>query len=153
MLLKSTPLVEKVFFVLAFKTACTLTRTGRVETGVHVFEVTLEDVPTKNITVTYAGGATEGRGLSSAPLCRVELKFSVEGEKRPLDGQKATESFAGGGETVCLCVSVLPPVLGCQAGRSLPAFLPPTPPHRSVLHATVGQNFQLRAAARAHHAQ
>lgn len=58
-----------------------LTRTGQVETGVHVFEVMLEDFPTKNITLTYANGTKERRDLSSAPLCRVKLQFSVEGEK------------------------------------------------------------------------
>lgn len=57
--------------------------------------------------------------------------------------------------SLCLsfCVSVLPPVLNCQVGRSLPVFLSPTPPHRSVLQATVGQNFQLTAAAQAPGAQ
>lgn len=67
--------------MLLFKATCTLTRTGRVEAGVHVFEVMLEDFPTRNITLTYADGATERRDLSSAPLCRVKLQFSVEGER------------------------------------------------------------------------
>lgn len=59
-----------------------LTRTGQVQTGVHAFEVILEDFPTTNITLTHADGTTERRdALSSAPLCRVKLQFSVEGEK------------------------------------------------------------------------
>ncbi|CAF92912.1 unnamed protein product, partial [Tetraodon nigroviridis] len=101
---------------------CTLTRTGQVEAGVHVFELMLEDFPATNITLSYADGTRERRDLSSAPLCRVKLQFSVE---------------------------VLPPVRNCRAGRSLPVFLSPTPPHLSVLHATVGQKFQLTAAAQA----
>lgn len=52
-----------------------------------------------------------------------------------------------------LCVPVLPPVLKCQAGRTQPVFLFPTPSHSSVLYATVGQNFQLTAAAQAYRAK
>ncbi|TWW67595.1 uncharacterized protein LOC130514772 [Takifugu flavidus] len=108
---------------------CTLTRTGQVETGVHVFELMLEDFPSKNITLSHADGTTEQRtalNMSSEPLCRVKLQFSVE---------------------------VLPPLLNCEAGRSMPVFLFPTPSQSSVLYATVGQNFQLTAAAQAYHAR
>lgn len=58
--------------------------TGQVATGVHVFELMLEDFPTKNITLTHADGTTEHRtalNTSSGPLCRVKLQFPVEGEK------------------------------------------------------------------------
>lgn len=67
--------------MLVVKATCTLTRTGQVEAGVHVFELMLEDFPTTNITLTYADGTRERRDLSSAPLCRVKLQFSVEGEE------------------------------------------------------------------------
>lgn len=69
---------------------------------------------------------------------------------------KQKKSFSGGDEDEPLlssCLSVLPPLLNCRAGRSLPVFLFPTPPQRSVLHAAVGQNFQLTATAQAHRSQ
>lgn len=67
--------------MLVFKAACTLTRRGQVQTGVHVFELMLEDFPTRNITLTYANGTTGRWNLSSAPLCSLKLQFSLEGEK------------------------------------------------------------------------
>lgn len=101
--------------MLVFKVACTLTRTGRVETGVHVFEVMLEDFPTRNITLTYVDGAMERRDLSSAPLCRVKLQFSVEGRRTCWDrktGEKKLE------RTTSLClVSVSQSFLRSSAVR------------------------------------
>lgn len=92
--------------MLVLKAACTLTRTGQVETGVHVFEVMLEDFPTTNITLTYANGTTERRDRSSAPLCRVKLQFSVEGEKSSSTQKKPKQRFRGGAEPALACFLV-----------------------------------------------
>lgn len=57
--------------------------TGQVGVGVHVFEMTLQDFPKTNITLTYADGTTESRAASdvtASPLCKVKLQFSMEGE-------------------------------------------------------------------------
>lgn len=54
---------------------------GQVQVGVHVFEVMLEDFPTKNITLTFANGAQqvlEASNMTGSPLCRVKLQFSVQ---------------------------------------------------------------------------
>ncbi|XP_036951660.1 uncharacterized protein LOC119018250 [Acanthopagrus latus] len=103
--------------------ACTLTSTGQVGVGVHVFEVTLQDFPKQNITVTYADGTTES-DMTASPLCKVKLQFSVE---------------------------VLPAIPKCEAGHVQPMFLSTTPSHGDVLYATVGQNFLLKAEAQAQH--
>lgn len=83
--------------MLVFKAGCMLTRTGQVKVGVHVFEVMLEDFPTKNITLTHADGTTErreARNVSSGPLCRVKLQFSVEGEKSKQNTIRLKNQFA-----------------------------------------------------------
>ncbi|KAI3377081.1 hypothetical protein L3Q82_000053 [Scortum barcoo] len=109
--------------------ACTLTSTGQISVGVHVFELMLEDFPTKNITLTYADGRSTFREASNtnspSALCRVKLQFSVE---------------------------ILPSIPNCEVGRVLPMFLSMTPSHGAVLYATVGQKFQLFAEAQARHA-
>lgn len=49
----------------------------------HVFEVMVEDFPSKNITLTYRDGTSALRaGSDSTPLCRVKLQFVIEGESR-----------------------------------------------------------------------
>ncbi|XP_022603042.1 uncharacterized protein LOC111223249 isoform X1 [Seriola dumerili] len=109
-------------------TTCTLTSTGQISVGVQVFEVMLEDFSATNITLTYADGTSASRQVSDTnlpPLCKVKLQFSVE---------------------------VLPPIQRCEAGHVQPMFLSKTPSHGDVLHATVGQTFQLYAQAQAHHA-
>ncbi|XP_071345849.1 zona pellucida sperm-binding protein 2-like [Trachinotus anak] len=109
-------------------TSCTLTSTGQVDTGVQVFEVMLEDFSTTNITLTYADGTSvlrEASNTSLPPLCKLKLQFSVE---------------------------ILPPIPSCEAGHVQPMFLSKTPSHGDILHATVGQTFQLFAQAQAHHA-
>jgi len=53
---------------------------------------------------------------------------------------------------ICVCVLVLPPIPNCEEGHVQPMFLSRTPSHGDVLHATVGQMFQLFAEAQAHHA-
>ncbi|XP_039993647.1 uncharacterized protein LOC120795639 [Xiphias gladius] len=110
------------------KATCTLTSTGQVDPGVRVFELMLEDFPTQDITLTYADGTSafrEAFDVNSPPLCKVKLQFSVE---------------------------ILPPIPSCEAGHVQPIFLSETPSHGDVLHATVGQTFQLYAQAQAHHA-
>ncbi|CAG5849743.1 unnamed protein product [Menidia menidia] len=82
----------------------------------------------RNISLTSADGASESREASDTtapPLCRVKLQFTVE---------------------------VLSPVPNCVLGHVLPMFLSRTPSHGDVLHATVGQTFQLFAEAQAQHA-
>ncbi|XP_040890553.1 uncharacterized protein LOC121179666 [Toxotes jaculatrix] len=110
------------------ETECALTSTGQVDVGVQVFELMLEDFSTKNITLTYADGTSafrEASDMNAPPLCKVKLQFSVE---------------------------ILPPIPSCEIGHVLPMFLSKTPSHGEVLHATVGQTFQLYAQAQAHHA-
>ncbi|XP_068584832.1 uncharacterized protein [Cebidichthys violaceus] len=109
------------------ETACALTAAGQVAVGVHVFELLLDDVPRKNITLTYADGSSvlrEASDMNAPPLCRVKLQFSME---------------------------IVPPIPSCEAGHSRPMFLSQTPSHGDVLFATVGQDFQLFARAQAHH--
>ncbi|XP_069575859.1 uncharacterized protein [Brachyistius frenatus] len=110
------------------ETSCTLSSTGQIQAGVQVLELTLEDFPSKNITLTYADGTSEFReasDMNAPPLCKVKLQFSME---------------------------VLPPIPNCEAGHVQPMFLVRTPSHGDILHATVGQTFQLYAQAQAHHA-
>ncbi|XP_030580039.1 uncharacterized protein LOC115776464 [Archocentrus centrarchus] len=107
------------------ETACTLTSTGDIQTGIHVFELMIEDFSTKNITLTYSDGTSvfqKAYNMSSPPLCKVKLQFSVE---------------------------VLLPIPNCDAGFVQPKFLYRTPLHGDILHATVGQTFQLYAQAQA----
>ncbi|KAM7405642.1 hypothetical protein PAMP_000076 [Pampus punctatissimus] len=109
------------------KTTCTLSSTGQLDVGVHVFEVILEDFPTKSINLIYADGTSvvwDSSDTTSSPLCSIKLQFSLE---------------------------VLSPVPSCEAGHVLPKFLTKTPSHGEVLHANVGQKFQLSAQAQAHH--
>lgn len=66
---------------MSSQTTCTLTSTGQVGIGVHVFEMMLGDYPTTNITLTYADGSSvyrEASNMNSPPLCKVMLQFSVE---------------------------------------------------------------------------
>ncbi|XP_032366597.1 uncharacterized protein LOC116685777 [Etheostoma spectabile] len=108
------------------ETTCTLTSKGQVAIGVHVFELVLEDFSRKNLTLTYADGTSafrEASDTNSPPLCTVNLQFSLE---------------------------ILPPIPNCEAGHVRPVFLSRTPSHGDVLHATVGQPFQLYAQAQAH---
>ncbi|KAM7014993.1 uncharacterized protein LKV04_013139 [Tautogolabrus adspersus] len=110
------------------ETACTLMSSGQVGLGIHVFELMLEDFPTKNITLTYADGTTVTREASNEAqpsLCKVKLQFTVE---------------------------ILPPIPNCELGYVQPMFLSATPSHDDLLYATVGQNFQLYAQAQANHA-
>uniref|UniRef100_A0A1A8BTX5 ZP domain-containing protein n=1 Tax=Nothobranchius kadleci TaxID=1051664 RepID=A0A1A8BTX5_NOTKA len=87
------------------QSACTLGNAGTVQSGVHVFELLLEDFPSSNISLTYSDGTSASRGTfntNSPPLCSVMLQFSVE---------------------------VLPPISTCVAGSMLPMFLSRTPSH------------------------
>ncbi|KAM7424730.1 hypothetical protein PAMA_000877 [Pampus argenteus] len=109
------------------KTTCTLSSTGQLDVGVHVFEVILEDFPTKSINLNYADGTSvlwDSSDTTSSPLCSIKLQFSLE---------------------------VLSPVPNCEAGHVLPMFLSNTPSHGEVLHANVGQKFQMTVQAQAHH--
>uniref|UniRef100_A0A673A289 ZP domain-containing protein n=3 Tax=Sphaeramia orbicularis TaxID=375764 RepID=A0A673A289_9TELE len=109
------------------ETKCMLTKDGDVSVGVHVFELMLEDFPTKNITLSYQDGSSvfhDASDVNSNPLCSVKLQFSLE---------------------------VLPPLANCKAGHIQPMFLSKTPSHGDVLHASVGHMFHLHAEAQAHH--
>ncbi|KAF3686761.1 CUB and zona pellucida-like domain-containing protein 1 [Channa argus] len=105
---------------------CTLTSTGQVSTGVHVFELILEDFPTQNITLTYTDGTSAFLEAFefSTPLCKVKLQFAVE---------------------------ILPPIPSCEAGHVQPMFLSITPSHGEILHATVNQTLEINIQAQAHH--
>ncbi|KAM9860812.1 uncharacterized protein ACBR49_000827 [Aulostomus maculatus] len=108
------------------ETACTLAANGSVSQGVHVLELMLEDFPTQNLTLTYADGTSKFWDVSSGmSLCSLKLQFTLE---------------------------ILPPLPSCEAGHVLPMFLSQTPSHGDVLHATVGQKFELHVQAQAHHA-
>ncbi|CAN9506617.1 unnamed protein product [Ophioblennius macclurei] len=99
--------------------SCTISSSGEVQTGVHVMEVMLEDFPVNNLTVSYQDGSSVSTPL---PLCRVKLQFAVQ---------------------------ILPPVLSCEVGQVQPVFLSGTPSHGEVLHAAVGEPFQLHAQIQA----
>lgn len=108
------------------ETKCMLIKDGDISVGAHVFELMLEDFPTRNITLSYQDGISVFRDVSDAnlkPLCRVKLQFSLE---------------------------VLPPLANCKAGHIQPMFLSKTPSHGDVLHASVGHMFHLHAEAQAH---
>ncbi|KAM4744348.1 uncharacterized protein FYW61_000454 [Anableps anableps] len=111
------------------ETTCTLRGSNELQLGSHVFELTVEDFPTRNITLTYADGSTATRDASSMnlpPLCKLRLQFIMD---------------------------VLPPASSCVAGDLLPMFLSRTPSHGEVLHASVGQTLQLYAQAQAQNDQ
>ncbi|KAM9319137.1 uncharacterized protein KZ484_023434 [Pholidichthys leucotaenia] len=104
---------------------CTLKPTGEIPSGVHLFEVTLEDVPTQNITLTYKDGTSvfrEAANMNLPPLCKITLRFSMK---------------------------VLPSIPECVLGDRRPVFLYKTPSHGAILQATVGQPFQLYVPAQA----
>ncbi|XP_061924508.1 uncharacterized protein LOC133664695 [Entelurus aequoreus] len=107
---------------------CTLDKTGEVSAGVYVFELMLDDFPTKNLNLSYANGTStywESSNENSPPLCSLKLQFLLE---------------------------ILSPLPVCKLGHVLPKYLYPTPKHGDVLHATVGHKFMLHAEAQAHHA-
>uniref|UniRef100_UPI0037E94F65 uncharacterized protein n=1 Tax=Semicossyphus pulcher TaxID=241346 RepID=UPI0037E94F65 len=109
------------------QTACTLTSSGQVGLGLHVFELMLEDFPSKNITLTYADGTSvfrEASNMNATSLCKVKVQFSVE---------------------------ILPSIPNCELGHVQPVFLSATPSHDEVLYASVGQKFRLYAQAQADH--
>ncbi|MED6265002.1 hypothetical protein CHARACLAT_021018, partial [Characodon lateralis] len=111
------------------ETTCTLRSTGKLQPGVHVFELMMEDFSTKNITLTYADGSIvtrEASNMNLPPLCKLKLNFLME---------------------------VISPTSSCVAADMLPMFLSRTPSHGDVLHASVGQTFQLYAQAQAQNAQ
>ncbi|XP_035991730.1 CUB and zona pellucida-like domain-containing protein 1 [Fundulus heteroclitus] len=111
------------------ETTCTLRSTGELQPAVHVFELMMEDFSTQNISLSYADGSSASRDASSMnlpPLCRLKLNFVIE---------------------------VLPAASSCVAGDVLPMFLSRTPSHGEVLHASVGQTFQLHAQAQAQNAR
>ncbi|XP_026176207.1 uncharacterized protein LOC113138184 isoform X2 [Mastacembelus armatus] len=104
---------------------CSLSSTGEVGVGVHVFELMLEDFPTQNINLTYANGTSRTReAADTSPVCTVTLQFSME---------------------------ILPPIPTCELGHVQPVFLSTTPSHGEVLHASVGQTFHLSVEAQARH--
>ncbi|XP_015252200.1 PREDICTED: uncharacterized protein LOC107098855 [Cyprinodon variegatus] len=111
------------------ETTCTLRSRGEPQPGTHVFELTLEDFSTKNITLTYADGSSvtrEASNMNQPPLCRLKLHFLME---------------------------VLSPSSSCVTGDVTPMFLSRTPSYGDVLQASVGQTFQLFAEAQALNAQ
>ncbi|XP_034534932.1 uncharacterized protein LOC117809478 [Notolabrus celidotus] len=111
------------------ETTCTLKSSGQVGVGVHVFELMLEDFPSKNITLTYADGSTVFQDVNNkdrSPLCKVKLQFAME---------------------------ILAPIPNCELGHVQPMFLSETPSHDDVLYASVGQEFRLVARAQANHAR
>ncbi|XP_029964185.1 zona pellucida sperm-binding protein 1-like [Salarias fasciatus] len=107
------------------QTACTISRTGEVQIGVHVFEVMLEDFPVDNLTVSYEDGLTvshRASGSSQQPLCKVKLQFTVD---------------------------ILDSLPSCEAGGQQPVFLSKTPSHGQVLRAAVGETVHLYAPVQA----
>lgn len=106
---------------------CSLSATGTLSVGVHVFEVQLEDYPIRNINVSYPDGTVELIDVSKVdlgPLCTVKMLFSLE---------------------------VLAPLPSCELGHVQPMFLSKTPSQDSLLYASVGQPLIITAEAQAHH--
>ncbi|XP_051919860.1 uncharacterized protein LOC127599722 isoform X1 [Hippocampus zosterae] len=107
---------------------CALEKTGHVSEGVYVFEVMLQDFPTKRISLSNGNGTLkywETSDENASPLCKLKLQFLLE---------------------------ILPSLPICELGHVQPKFLDPTPKHGDVLHATVGDEFILHAKAQAHRA-
>ncbi|XP_077100212.1 uncharacterized protein LOC143751543 [Siphateles boraxobius] len=99
--------------------SCTLSSTGTLDLGLHVFEFTMEDYPVSNITLTKENGISSVRNpynptanTDSTPLSQVPLQFGVE---------------------------ILTPVHSCVPGVNRPSLLTPTPLHGDVQHAAVGR--------------
>ncbi|XP_067291253.1 uncharacterized protein [Pseudorasbora parva] len=100
--------------------SCTLSSNGTLDLGLHVFELTLEDYPVSNISLTSENGSVSVRNpynqtanINSTPLSQVPLQFGVE---------------------------ILSPVHSCEPGVNRPRFLTPTPLHGDVQHAAVGRD-------------
>ncbi|KAM8877563.1 uncharacterized protein ACB058_003375 [Synchiropus picturatus] len=102
---------------------CTITKNQNLSVGVHVLEVKLEDLPTRNITLTYHDGTSVAMDTTGGDsLCSVTLQFTLE---------------------------ILPSVANCKLGDGTPIFLSKTPSHGDVLHASVGQPFRMEVQAEA----
>ncbi|XP_028811534.1 uncharacterized protein LOC114765544 isoform X2 [Denticeps clupeoides] len=96
---------------------CSLNAINPLALGVHVFEMVLEDFPTKDINSTYRDGSSvvkhsPKQTADPTPLSRIPLQFAVE---------------------------MLSPVENCTSGEVQPRFLTPTPSHGDIQKATVGQ--------------
>ncbi|CAL1604407.1 unnamed protein product [Knipowitschia caucasica] len=106
---------------------CVLSSTGALSTGVHVFEVLLEDFPIKNIDLNYPDGKVVQLNVSNpnlSSLCSVKLLFSIE---------------------------VLPPLPSCELGHVQPMFLSKTPSQGSLLYASGGKTITIVIEAQAQH--
>ncbi|KAJ0056429.1 hypothetical protein NL108_007439, partial [Boleophthalmus pectinirostris] len=106
---------------------CSLTASGNLSVGLHVFEVMMQDFPVKDIQMTYSQGPKVYLNVSDPnlePMCSVKMLFSLE---------------------------VLAPLPSCKVGHVQPMLLSKTPSQGALLYASVGQPFSIYAMAKAHH--
>ncbi|XP_063044492.1 uncharacterized protein LOC134438772 [Engraulis encrasicolus] len=106
---------------------CVLRGNGSVPIGTHVFEMVLEDYPTKDITIMNINGTSLSKSslnasamTNPAPISQVPLQFTLE---------------------------VLSPSENCVSGATRPQFLTPTPSHGEVQVTAVGHMHQLSIRA------
>ncbi|KAJ7994602.1 hypothetical protein DPEC_G00251170 [Dallia pectoralis] len=111
------------------KVTCTLHATSLLAIGVHVFELTLQDHPTTTTVVSGYGkrysriplNESSVDNVTPTPFSRVPLQFAVE---------------------------IQPALSNCLPGHIRPQFFTPTPSHRDVQHAAVGDQFLLQVRAK-----
>ncbi|XP_033847686.2 uncharacterized protein LOC117393785 [Periophthalmus magnuspinnatus] len=106
---------------------CSLSSSGNLSVGVHVFEVIMEDYPLRNITMSYVDGTVMQLNVSDPnmdPMCSVKMLFSLE---------------------------VLSPLPSCELGHVQPMFLSKTPSQETLIYTSVGQMLSIYAEAQAHH--
>ncbi|XP_013872872.1 uncharacterized protein LOC106523842 [Austrofundulus limnaeus] len=83
--------------------------------GVYAVQVVMEDFPSQTITLTHSNGSQEVKTPSSA-ISKIPIQFGF---------------------------NVVPAVPSCTLGLYVPAFLPPTPQHRTQINATVNQTVEI----------
>ncbi|KAK7912648.1 hypothetical protein WMY93_012859 [Mugilogobius chulae] len=106
---------------------CSLSASGDLTVGVHVFEVMVEDFPHRNISMSFPDGTTEEINASDPslePMCSVKLLFSIE---------------------------VLAALPSCELGHVQPMFLSRTPSRNILIYASVGKPVTVFAEAQAQH--
>ncbi|XP_043915624.1 uncharacterized protein LOC122791765 [Protopterus annectens] len=102
---------------------CTLSYNTGATTGLHIFELQIEDFPKKTISLTYANGTKVYRQPSgSSPLSKIPLQFLVQVDSS---------------------------ISSCTYGDYRPAFLPQTPSDGAHFIVKPGRLLHLELSAKA----
>ncbi|KAK2869746.1 hypothetical protein Q8A67_024138 [Cirrhinus molitorella] len=97
------------------QSTCTLSF-ANPQTGIYVFELVMEDYPTKSITLNNSIGVTSDIDEAS-PLSKIPIQFTLKVED---------------------------PAPSCTEGEYIPRFIHPTPHHGEHLKARVNQELEIR---------